>query len=102
MFKKLIPLVFLVFVAACTTQPGAVSPVHCEGCPCCEAVKCPCAESKGECCKSGACPCAKSKGECCKHGDCHKGRCHKPAGDSGKPVKCEGCPKPAKGKASGR
>lgn len=63
MFKKFIPVIMLVFVAACSnTQGGSMSGMDmkmpcCEKCECCKDGKC------GECCKSGEC-------KCCKDGMC--------------------------------
>lgn len=63
MFKKLLPIVMLVFVAACAnTQGGSQSGMGmkmqcCEKCECCKDGKC------GECCKDGEC-------KCCKDGMC--------------------------------
>jgi len=63
MFKKIIPVILLVFVAACAnTQGGSQSSMGmkmpcCEKCECCKDGKC------AECCKSGEC-------KCCKDGMC--------------------------------
>ena len=63
MFKKIIPVILLVFVTACAnTQGGSQSGMDmkmpcCEKCECCKDGKC------GECCKSGEC-------KCCKDGMC--------------------------------
>jgi hypothetical protein len=63
MLKKLLPVIMLVFVAACAnTQGGSMSGMDmkmpcCEKCECCKDGKC------GECCKSGEC-------KCCKDGMC--------------------------------
>lgn len=63
MFKKIIPVILLVFVAACAnTQGGSQSGMSmkmpcCEKCECCKDGKC------AECCKSGEC-------KCCKDGMC--------------------------------
>ena len=63
MFKKIIPVILLVFIAACAnTQGGSQSGMGmkmpcCEKCECCKDGKC------GECCKSGEC-------KCCKDGMC--------------------------------
>ena len=55
MFKKLLPIVMLVFVAACSnTQGGSMSGMDMKM-PCCE---------KCECCKDGKCA------DCCKDGEC--------------------------------
>ena len=54
MFKKLLPIVMLVFVSACAnTQGGSMSGMEMKM-PCCE---------KCECCKDGEC-------KCCKDGMC--------------------------------
>ena len=62
MFKKLMPVVMLVFVAACTNVQGTSSSDMATPCECCE---------KCECCKSGSCDCCKD-GQCsmCKEGNC--------------------------------
>lgn len=63
MFKKLLPAIMLVFVAACSnTQGGSMSGMDmkmpcCEKCECCKDGKC------AECCKDGEC-------KCCKDGMC--------------------------------
>ena len=54
MFKKLLPAIMLVFIAACSnTQGGSMSGMDMKM-PCCE---------KCECCKDGEC-------KCCKDGMC--------------------------------
>ena len=64
MFKKIIPVILLVFVAACAnTQGGSQSSMGmkmpcCEKCECCKDGKCV------ECCKSVEC-------KCCKDGMCN-------------------------------
>ena len=62
MFKKLIPVIMLVFVAACTNVQGTSSAGMAMPCECCE---------KCECCKSGSCESCKD-GQCsmCKEGNC--------------------------------
>lgn len=63
MFKKLLPVVLMVFVAACSnTQGGSMSGMDmkmpcCEKCECCKDGKC------ADCCKDGEC-------KCCKDGMC--------------------------------
>ncbi len=63
MFKRLLPVIMLVFVTACAnTQAGSQSGMDmkmpcCKKCECCKDGKC------GECCKSGEC-------KCCKDGMC--------------------------------
>ncbi|MEQ1705889.1 MAG: hypothetical protein ABL867_07970 [Rickettsiales bacterium] len=63
MFKKLLPVVMLVFVTACAnTQGGSMSGMDmkmpcCEKCECCKNGKC------ADCCKDGEC-------KCCKDGMC--------------------------------
>jgi len=63
MFKKLLPVIMLVFVTACAnTQGGSMSGMDmkmpcCEKCECCKDGKC------AECCKDGEC-------KCCKDGMC--------------------------------
>ena len=55
MFKRLLPVIMLVFVTACAnTQGGSMSGMD---------MKMPCCEKCGECCKSGEC-------KCCKDGMC--------------------------------
>ncbi len=59
MFKKILPVILLVFVTACADIYGGSSSVMpcCEKCECCKDRKC------AECCKSGEC-------KCCKDGMC--------------------------------
>ncbi len=63
MFKKIIPVILLVLVAACAnTQGGSMSGMDmkmpcCEKCECCKHGKC------ADCCKDGEC-------KCCKDGMC--------------------------------
>ena len=62
MFKKLIPVILLVFVAACANVQGSSGNSMAAPCECCE---------KCECCKSGDCECCKDEQcSCCKNGDC--------------------------------
>lgn len=65
MFRKLLPLVLLVFVTACTPQSQG-TPCHCKQsgvCHCMKSGECPCA-------KAGNCGCHKAEGMAC---GCHEG-----------------------------
>lgn len=82
MFKKLLPIVMLVFVTACAnTQGGSMSGMDMKM-PCCE---------KCECCKDGEC-------KCCKDGMCKM--CMEKMKGSMSSMKdgeeCEICAKPEK------
>lgn len=64
MIKKLVPLVVVVFLSACShlqaeSGPGSI----CMKSPCCEQCKCCRSEECGDCCKDGQC-------SCCKAGSC--------------------------------
>jgi hypothetical protein len=52
MFKKLIPIIMLVFIAACTNVQGSSSSGMATPCECCE---------KCDCCKDMQCPMHKGK-----------------------------------------
>lgn len=67
MLKKLLPIVMLVFMAACADTQGGATPdkclmACCEKCECCKEAKC------GECSKSGECKSCMKKGKQCKMG----------------------------------
>lgn len=63
MFKRLLPVIMLVFVTACANTQGGSMPGMDMKMPCCEKCEC-CKDGKcGECCKSGEC-------KCCKDGMC--------------------------------
>jgi hypothetical protein len=62
MFKKMIPMLMMVFVVACTNLQGTSSSTMPTPCECSE---------KCECCKSGSCDCCKDGNcSCCKDGMC--------------------------------
>lgn len=60
MFKKLIPVIMLVFISACTNVQGTSnhSATHCqccENCQCCQSKNCECCKDKECKCKDGTC-----------------------------------------------
>jgi hypothetical protein len=63
MFKKLIPLVLIVFISACTANTQASSsPDTGMKCACCKSSKCECCQDKQcTCCTDGSCKMCRMK-----------------------------------------
>lgn len=59
MFKKLLPIVAMMLISACTPAQGG----HESGMSCCKKCECCASGQCGECCKDG-------KMSCCKDGSC--------------------------------
>lgn len=73
MYKKLIPIVFMAFLAACACDKHADHSAK-PGCPHCEHSK---SAEDCECCKKGFCPSKDGKKPHASHEECHKDAKHK-------------------------
>lgn len=66
MFKKMIPVLMLVFISACANVQGTSnhSAMHCqccESCQCCQSKSCECCKDKECKCKDGTCKMCQGK-----------------------------------------